>query len=383
MKLIFASDSFKGSMTSEKISELLSKAAVEVFGQCETVPVVLADGGEGTLDSILSVRNGQKVEVTVHDPLMNEIKAYYGVFGDEVVIEMAQSSGLTLIPEDKRDPLYTSSIGTGELIRAALLAGYSKITVAIGGTATNDGGIGAASALGIRFTDSDGNVLQGRGIDLTKIHDIDMSGLLPELKNAQIRVMCDVKNPLCGENGATYVYGPQKGASADTLDILEKGMQLYRDVLIRKFGVDPDMVEGSGAAGGMGAALKILFGAELRSGIESILDIVRFDELIEGADVIITGEGRLDGQSSTGKAVQGVAERAKKACIPCIAICGCTAEGYEKILEHGVTMITTLVGEDISTEHAMEHAEEVYYQRALGVMKSISGRSSTGRVVFG
>ena len=372
MKLVFASDTFKGTLTSEKISELLIKAAGEVIGRCETVPVVLADGGEGTLDAILNAREGRKIPIMVHDPLLKEIEAYYGAFDDEAVIEMAQASGLTVVPEDLRNPLQTSSFGTGELIRAALLAGYRKITVAIGGSATNDGGMGAAVALGIRFKDTDGNDLQGCGNDLAKIRDIDMTGLLPEIKDARIRVMCDVKNPLCGENGATYVYGPQKGASVEALKVLEKGMLNYREVLKRNFGIDPDTIEGAGAAGGMGAALKIFLGAELRSGIESILDIVRFDELIEGANVVITGEGRLDAQSSAGKAVQGVAERAKRAGIPCIALCGSTGEGYESILEHGVTKVVTLSGSDISAEYAMEHAEEVYYQRALEVMREMA-----------
>ena len=370
MKFVFASDSFKGSLTSKKISELLVKAAGEVVGKCETVPVVLADGGEGTLDAFLSVREGKKITVTVHDPLMREIRACFGAFDDEAVIEMAQASGLTLVPADKRDPMYTSSIGTGELIRAALLAGYRKLTVAIGGSATNDGGMGAAAALGVRFLDPDGNVLQGRGIDLAEVCDIDMTGLMPELKDAQIRVMCDVKNTLCGEKGATFVYGQQKGATDESLRVLETGMLNYRDVLHGKFGTDPDTIEGAGAAGGMGAALKLILGAELISGIEGVLDIVRFDRLIQDADVIITGEGRLDGQSVCGKVVQGVGERAKRAKIPCIALCGCTGEGYEKIAEHGVTTVATLTDKDISPEYAMEHAEELYYRRALEVIRT-------------
>ncbi|MBR5421830.1 MAG: glycerate kinase [Lachnospiraceae bacterium] len=371
MKLVFASDSFKGTLTSEKISELLTKAAGEVIGKCETVPLVLADGGEGTLEALLRAREGKKIPVTVHDPLLREIRAYYGVIGDEAVIEMAQASGLTLVPEDVRDPLLTSSVGTGELMRAALQAGYRKLTIAIGGSATNDGGMGAAAALGIRFSDNDGNILPGRGIDLARIRCIDRSALIPELKDAQIRVMCDVKNPLCGENGATYVYGPQKGASREALNTLEEGMRNYRELLIREFGMDPDTIEGAGAAGGMGAALKILFGAELKSGIGTILDIVHFDELIKGADVIISGEGRLDSQSSTGKAVQGVGEHAKKAGIACIALCGSVGAGYEKILDHGVTRIVTLAGEAVSPEYAMEHAEELYYMRAKEVFSGM------------
>ncbi len=371
MKLIFASDSFKGTLTSKKTAELLTKAAKEVFCECETIPVLLADGGEGTLDALLYAGKGKKIPVTVHDPLLREVTAYYGAFGDEAVIEMAQASGLTLLKPDERDPLYASSIGTGEMIRAALLDGYRKITVAIGGSATNDGGMGAAGALGIRFLDQNGNVLEGRGIDLEKIREIDLSELLPEVKEAQIRVMCDVKNPLCEPNGATYTYGPQKGATEEGLVVLERGMQNYRQVLLQQTGIDADTIEGAGAAGGIGAMLKLLLGATLQSGIETVLDLVNFDQLIQGADYIITGEGRLDGQSSIGKAVQGVGQRALQAGIPCIALCGSTGDGFEQIQQYGITEIVTLVGEGISSEYAMEHAEEVYYQRALEMFRKI------------
>ena len=372
MKLVFASDSFKGTLSSERITELLTKASREVLGECTVVPVVLADGGEGTLDALLNVRKGKKTAVSVHDPLMREITACYGAFGDDMaVVEMAQATGLTLLSSKERDPLRASSYGTGELICAALKDGYRDITVAIGGSATNDGGMGAAAALGIRFTDSEGKLLEGRGCDLKKVCDIDTDGMLPELKGANIRVMCDVKNPLCGADGATYTYGPQKGASPEMLKELEEGMRTYRRVLIRKTGTDPDTIEGAGAAGGIGAALKILFSATLVSGIETVLDLGGFDGLIKDADCIITGEGRVDAQSSSGKALQGVGERALRAGIPCIALCGSTAEGYEKILEHGITKIVTLAGDGISAEYAMEHSQEVYYQRALEIFRSL------------
>lgn len=372
MKIVFASDSFKGTLTSKKIAELLVRAAAEIFPGCETVPVVLADGGEGTLDALLCAGNGKKIPVTVHDPLMRECVAYYGVLGErEAVLEMAQASGLTLLSPEERNPFCSSSYGTGELIRAALESGYRNITVAIGGSATNDGGMGAADALGVRFFDSDGERLEGRGENLGRVKRIDMSGLMPEVKSARIRVMCDVRNPLCGPNGATYVYGPQKGASDDIIKELEEGMQNYRNVLMTATSIDPDTIEGAGAAGGMGAMLKLILGAELRSGIESILDLVHFDELIKDADLIITGEGRLDGQSSIGKAVQGVGLRAAKAGVPCVALCGCTGEGYEQIFNYGITRVETLVNDDVTLEYAMEHAEEVYYQKALEIFSSL------------
>ena len=369
MKLVFASDSFKGSLSSKQIAELLTKASAEVFKKCETVPVILADGGEGTLDAVLAVMPGRRIPAAVHGPLMQKINACYGCLnGGKAFVEMAQASGLTLVPADMRDPMLTTSIGTGELIREALSAGHKDISVAIGGSATNDGGMGALSALGVRFLDRDGNVLAGAGKDLCRVSQIDMNGIMPELKDAHFTVMCDVTNPLCGPSGASFVFGPQKGADTDKVKLLEEGMVNFKELIIRTFGTDPDIIPGAGAAGGMGAALKIFLGAELKSGIDTMLDLCDFDTLIKDADYVITGEGRLDGQSSGGKAVQGVAQRAKKAGIPCIAICGCLGEGYEKIKESGISDIVTLTDGNVSQEYAMQHAEELYFKRAVDVM---------------
>lgn len=352
---------------------MLTAAAVAVFGTCDAVPVILADGGEGTLDAILSVRPGRKVPVAVHGPLMEETEACYGVMDNgKAVVEMAQASGLTLVPPKKRDPMLSGSIGTGELIRDALLAGRKNITVAIGGSATNDGGMGAMTALGVRFLDKAGNALAGRGKDLCRVAEIDMSHLMPEAAAAHFTVMCDVKNPLCGPSGASFVFGPQKGAGPEKVRLLEEGMRNYRDVIIRTFGIDPDSIPGAGAAGGMGAALKVFLGAELKSGIETILDLCDFDSLIKDADCVITGEGRLDGQSSEGKAVQGVAKRAKRAGIPCVALCGCLGDGHESMMGAGITNVVTLAREGVSNEYAMQHAEELYYQRAVEVMQSLN-----------
>ncbi len=347
MKLVFASDSFKGSLTSKKIAGLLTMAAKEVFGTCDTVPIVLADGGEGTLDAVLEIMGGRKVPVNVHDPLMNVITAYYGSLDNgTALIEMAQASGITLVPADKRN-----------------------LIIAIGGSATNDGGMGAAKALGICFYDKDGNELEGTGKTPGYVNEINMAGLMPEAGRARITVMCDVTNPLCGPLGASMVFGPQKGAGEETVKILEDGMMHYSRKIADDFGVDPDSIPGAGAAGGMGAALKIFLNAEMRSGIDTLLDLCGFDSLIGDADIIITGEGRLDGQSSGGKAVQGVGIRAAKAGIPCIAICGCLGGGYDSIREYGITQIETLTGDGIDTEYAIEHAEELYYKKAVEVLR--------------
>ena len=365
MKLVFASDSFKGTLTSEQTSELLNKAAQEVFGECDTVSVNVADGGEGTIDAVIKALNGTRQYVDVHDPLNNIIKSFYGKIDEErAIIEMAPASGLTLVSEDKRNPRLATSYGTGELVRDALINGARDITIAIGGSATNDGGMGFARALGIEFYDKNGNKLEGRGEDLFNVYDIDMSGLMPEAKAAHFTVMCDVTNPLCGSNGATYTYGRQKGASDDDLGFLEKGMQNYRDVIKEKFGKDADKISGSGAAGGMGAALSIYLNAEMKSGIEAVLDVIGFDSLIEGADYIITGEGRADIQSTYGKVVSGIGKRGRKYGIPVIVLCGSLGDGYEKLYDHGVKKIISVSeGEEISK--VLASPSEYYYKSAI------------------
>lgn len=221
--------------------ELLAKASHEVFGPCETLGILVADGGEGTTDAVVSARRGEKVYVDVHGPLMEQERAYYGRLSEtEVILEMAQASGLPLVPEEKRNPLNTTTYGTGELVKAALDAGFTNLSIAIGGSATNDGGMGFASAFGVKFYDADGKLLEGRGCDLERVAHIDASGLDQRAAQASFTVMCDVTNPLCGEHGATFTFGAQKGGTPEILERLEKGMQNYRDVIIREFGVNPD-----------------------------------------------------------------------------------------------------------------------------------------------
>ena len=370
MKLIFASDSFKGSLSSEKTIELLTKAAHEIFGACETFGVPVADGGEGTTDALIAVRNGSKISVEVHNPLMEKTTAYFGKLSEtEAVLEMAQASGLTMIPPEKRNPLLTTTYGTGELVNAALNAGFTDISIAIGGSATNDGGTGFARALGVRFLDSNGNELEARGCDLEKISRIDASGLNDKAKHAKFTVMCDVTNPLCGKDGATYTFGKQKGGTPEILDRLESGMQNYRDVLISEFGVNPDEIAGTGAAGGLGAALKIFLNGEMKSGIETVLDIISFDKIIAGSDVVVTGEGRTDWQSCFGKVMQGVGDRCRKYNIPVIALCGGLAEGYEKIYEHGIASIMTTVDSPMKLEDALNNAEDLYLKGAIRMFR--------------
>ncbi len=365
MKIVVASDSLKGSLSSIRAGELLKLAAGSVCGDCETVIVPIADGGEGTLEAVLYAGNGRKETVTVHDPLQREISASYGILPDgSALVEMAAASGLTLLSETEKDPLLTSSYGTGELIRDALLHGCRHITVAIGGSATNDGGMGAMRSLGIRFLDENGLELQGVGEELGRIKRIEDSGLMEEAKEARFTVMCDVTNPLCGPNGATLTFGPQKGASGEKLRILEQGMENYRDVIRSIYGLDCDQIRGAGAAGGLGAALKVFLHAEMQSGIQTMLDLAGFDEIIKDADLIVTGEGRADEQSCHGKAMQGIGLRAKSLGIPAIGLCGSVAPEAEALKESGILKLYQIKPQDMATAEAMERAEELYLSAA-------------------
>ncbi|MBR1532952.1 MAG: glycerate kinase [Ruminococcus sp.] len=371
MKLIFASDSFKGSLSSRKTAELLTKAAQEVFGECECIGVPVADGGEGTVDAVIDALNGKKVSVSVHDPLMNRIQASYGIAGEKAIIEMAAASGLTLVPEDQRDPMNTTTYGTGELVLDALDRGCRELYIAIGGSATNDGGMGCMRALGSKFLNKNGSELSGCGRDLADVAEINLSDLDKRLSDASVTVLCDVKNPLCGENGATYTYAKQKGATPETMELLEKGMQNYRDVIIEKFGIDCDTVEGAGAAGGLGAAFSVFLNAKMQSGIETVLDLIGFDDLLSGADLVITGEGRADAQSVCGKVMKGVALHAKVKGVPVIGLCGSLGDGAELLYDCGVTKLIALSDSAESIEDAIANAERYYFDSAVRLFRSL------------
>lgn len=361
MKFLFASDSFKGTLSSEQIITLLDAAARKVFPDCETMGIPVADGGEGTIDAVISVLHGSIHEVDVHGPLMEEVVSRYGETGNgAAVIEMAAASGLPMVPVDKRDPRVTTTYGTGELIKTALDRGCRDITIAIGGSATNDGGMGAMRALGIRFFDENGEELPGCGNDLARVADIDISGLHSAVKDAKFTIMCDVNNPLTGPDGATYTFGKQKGGSPEILDELEQGMIHYAALVREKMGTDVDQIPGSGAAGGLGAAFCVFLKAEMKSGIETVLDLIHFDELLEGVDLVITGEGRIDWQSAFGKVPSGIGNRCRKKGIPAIAIVGGMGDKAEMIFDHGIDSIITTINGAMGLDEALERAEELY-----------------------
>lgn len=378
MKFVFASDSFKGSLSSEKINDILTSVARRHFPDCDVTAILTADGGEGTVDAVLAGTGGERVCVSVHDPLGRVIDAYYGKISKErAIIEMASASGLPLLSESERNPLFTSTYGTGELIAHALDHGARDITVAIGGSATNDGGMGALCALGVRFLDADGNPLSGIGADLEKVADIDLSELHPRIKDTHFTVMCDVNNPLVGERGATFIFGPQKGATPDIAARLEAGMRNYSSVIERVLGISVADTAGAGAAGGLGAALLVFLRATMKSGIDTLLDLIAFDSLLRDADFVITGEGRMDGQSACGKVACGVGLRAKAAGIPAFAIVGGMGAGAEAIYDCGISSILPTVNAPMSLSEAIERAEELYIcaaDRLFRLIKATKGK---------
>jgi glycerate kinase len=372
MKFIFASDSFKGTLSSEKCGKILGECLKNEIQGASFSTYLIADGGEGTLDAFLVDPRAKKVTVKVHDPLLREITASYATIENKAIIALNEASGLTLLNDEERNPLYTSTLGTGELVLDALKNGYRDITLAIGGSATNDGGIGAMHALGIRFLDENKKELLPVGQSLSKIKEIDLTHLVGEVKEASFTVMCDVTNPLLGQNGATYVYGPQKGATPDILKELECGMQNYATIIKETLGIDPNKVVGGGAAGGIGAALNTFLGAKMTSGIETLLDIIDFDSAIKGADYVISGEGRLDNQSLSGKVIYGIANRCKKAGVPLILLVGSLGNGYEGAYDLGVKKIYSLVNDTTPLEDAINQAEAVYTNRATQIFKDIN-----------
>lgn len=325
-RFLFACDSFKGTLSSARTAELLAEAAERHFPGCGWAAVPMADGGEGTVDAVVAATGGEVVTARVAGPLGDPVQAAYGMLPDGAVIEMAAASGLPLVA-GREDVLAASTLGTGQLVSDALDRGARGVALAIGGSATNDGGSGFLVALGARLRDARGEGLAPCAANLGRVAAVDLSGLDPRLAAAGLTVMCDVDNPLLGEQGATRVFGPQKGANPEVVERVEAGMAVYARALSEACGRDVAPVPGAGAAGGLGAAC-LAVGATLRPGIDTVLDLVGFDGLLRGADLVVTGEGRLDAQTAHGKVVSGVAAASRRAGVPCVAVAGSVDEGY-------------------------------------------------------
>lgn len=344
LRVVIASDSFKGSLTSAEVARSIVSGIRSVIPDCECIELSIADGGEGTVDALMAALGGSRVNCRVHDPLMREIRASYAVLGDghTAVIDTASASGLALLSNGERNPLKTSTFGTGEMIMDALHRGCSHFLVGLGGSATNDGGMGLFSALGYRFLDNAGRTLPGCGESLVNVADIDFSAVHPGLEAASFTVACDVDTPFCGPDGAAYVFSPQKGAGAEDVAMLDRGLANFADVIHQCLGRDIVNVPGSGAAGGLGGGFLAFSNAVLKSGIDMVLDAIGFDSIIDGADLVITGEGRIDSQTFRGKAPYGVMLRARARRIPVYAIGGCLSlDGVE-----GVSTFPLVAGVD-------------------------------------
>ena len=324
-KTVVASDSFKGCLSSAQVADAVEKGIHEVYPDCEVVKLAVADGGEGTIEALALTLGGSIVEVQVQDPLGRLIPAEYAIVdGTTAVIEMSRASGLTLLKEEERNPMLTSTYGTGQMVADALAKGCRRFIMGIGGSATNDAGTGMLEALGYRFMDAEGNLLKGRGESLRKLQHIDSSNAVAGLKDSSFIVACDVDSPFCGLKGAAYVYGPQKGATPEMVRELDEGMLAFSRLIYKETGTDVMNIKGAGAAGGLGGALKAFMDADLKKGADMVLDAIGFDQTIKDADLVITGEGKIDGQTLNGKLPSAVARRASARKIPVIAICGRT-----------------------------------------------------------
>lgn len=350
-KAILIPDSFKGTISSKRICEIISRKIYKYYPDCEVISIPVADGGEGSVDCFLEAVGGDKVTAQVQDPFGDEMTAYYAILEDRTtaVIEMAVCAGLPLT-EDREDPKVTSTYGVGQLIIDAAERGCKKIIMCLGGSGTNDMGCGAAAAAGIKFLDNNGAEFIPAGGTLKDIAAVDMSGRNKLLDGIEFVTMCDIDNPLYGETGAAYVFAPQKGADKECVELLDEGLRHAAKVVNEACGTELDSIPGGGAAGGMGAGMVAFFGAELQMGIETILDAVDFSNVIDGADAIFTGEGRFDSQSLRGKVVIGVSKRAKEKDVPVIVIAGDYDKKLDAAYQNGVSAVfsTNRVAKDFS-----------------------------------
>ena len=355
MKVVIAPDSYKGCLSALEVAKAMERGVLSVFPSAEVRKIPIADGGEGTVAALVTATNGQLRQTEVTDPLGNKIIAHWGVLGDgrTAVIEMAAASGLPLVPKEKRDPRVTTTYGTGGLIKAALAEGLAKIIIGIGGSATNDGGTGMARALGVRFLDAAGQEVAAGGGSLAEICQIDTTGLDPRLKNTEIVVACDVDNPLCGTRGASAVFGPQKGATPEMVQQLDAGLAKYASCARQATGRDVAEKAGAGAAGGLGAGLMFFTPAQLKPGVEIVLDAVGFSDIVRDADFVITGEGRTDFQTAFGKAPVGVAKVAKTHGVPVFCISGGLGEGADDVLAQGIDAVMSICDRPLSLEECM------------------------------
>ena len=374
MKIVIAPDSFKDSLSAEKVADAIAAGLADVLPHAQLVKCPMADGGEGTVEAIVAAGNGQLRRNQVQGPLGAVVDAHWGWLPDShtAIIEMAEASGLQLVATAHRDACISSTFGTGQLIGAALDAGARRIILAIGGSATNDAGAGALQALGLGLFDDQGQPLARGGLALARVARVELAGLDPRLAQVRFEIAADVNNPLCGEHGASAVFGPQKGASPEQVQLLDKALGHFADHCARVLPRDVRQEPGSGAAGGLGFAAKAFFAAQFRAGVEVVAELVGLAEAVQGADLVITGEGRFDAQTLRGKTPFGVARIARAQGVPVVVLAGTLGEGYQAMYEHGVNAAFAITSGPMSLEDACARAEQLLTDRARDIARLLS-----------
>ena len=371
MKIVIAPDSFKDSLSAEKVADAIAAGLADVMPYAQLVKCPMADGGEGTVEAIVAAGNGQLRRNHVQGPLGAPVEAHWGWLPDShtAIIEMAEASGLQLLKPEQRNACITSTFGTGELIKAALDAGARRVILAIGGSATNDAGAGALQALGLGLFDAQGNHLPRGGLALAHVARIELSGLDPRLAEVRFEIAADVNNPLCGEHGASAIFGPQKGASAEQVRLLDQALGHFADHCANVLPKDVRHEPGSGAAGGLGFAAKAFFGAQFRAGVEVVAELVGLAEAVKGADLVITGEGRFDAQTLRGKTPFGVASIARAEGVPVVVLAGTLGEGYQALYEHGINAAFAIASGPMTLQDACARAAPLLTDRARDIAR--------------
>ena len=376
MRVVVAPDSYKGSVSAVGVAAALERGVLRVFPQAEVRKIPIADGGEGTVEALVTATGGKIRQERVRGPLGEAVEAYWGILGDgeTAVIEMAAASGLPLVPSERRDPRITTTYGTGELIRAALDAGLRRIIIGIGGSATNDGGTGMAQALGAKFLAADGTELPPGGGALAKLKTMDLSGLDSRLAATEITVACDVDNPLCGSRGASAVFGPQKGATPAMVAELDSALAHFAECARAATERDVADLAGAGAAGGLGAGLLFFTPAKLRPGVEIVLEAVKFADVVKEAAFVITGEGRTDFQTAYGKAPVGVAKVAKQFGVPVFCISGGLGDGADDVLAQGIDATMSICSRPLSLEECMRDGATLIEEAAARLCRILQAK---------
>lgn len=372
MKIIIAPDSFKGSLSAIGVAAAIEKGIKKAFSVAETVLLPIGDGGEGTMETLVAVTGGSIQKVTVKGPLNTPVESAYGILGDgeTCIIEMASASGLNLVPEDRLSPLEATTYGTGELIRQALDDGFSSFIIGLGGSATNDGGAGMLQALGLSAMDAEGREIGFGGGELDKVTQLDLSTFDKRISSSRFIIASDVQNPLVGPEGASHIFGAQKGATPEQIELLDSNLLNWADQILKATGTRLHDRPGAGAAGGIGGAFQAFFPAEMKRGVDVVLDYIQLDDHLQDTDLVITGEGKVDHQTSFGKTAMGVAQRASEKRVPTIILAGSVGEGVDALYDFGVISINSIINRPMSLKEAMESAEELLEGSAEQIVRT-------------